>query len=193
MHPGTSEPSAPRAGPLGLGGGGQAPGRGRRGFLVKLTLGLNALIAAALGLPVIAYLADPLRRRRGSAGSFVRIARLDDLVDSEPKKVGVRGQVLDAWTRASEERLGAVWLVRSGSRVTAYSTICPHLGCGVDFRARERKFACPCHGSAFAIDGRRVAGPSPRDLDPLVTRVRDGWVEVRWRRLRQGRRLRVEI
>jgi hypothetical protein len=44
----------------------------------------------------------------------------------------------------------------------------------------------PAHDSTFDGDGRRLAGPSPRDLDSLDTRVEDGFVLVDYRRFRQG-------
>jgi menaquinol-cytochrome c reductase iron-sulfur subunit len=70
--------------------------------------------------------------------------------------------------------------------VHAFSTVCPHLGCGVDFNADKRAFACPCHESAFALDGRVESGPSPRGLDRLEARVVEGRVEVKYQRFRQG-------
>ena len=82
--------------------------------------------------------------------------------------------------------LGAVWLVRHGDAVTAFSATCPHLGCSVD--AAQEGFACPCHGSAFALDGRVRRGPAPRGLDPLEVKVTDGDrdVLVRFRRFAIG-------
>jgi Rieske Fe-S protein len=91
--------------------------------------------------------------------------------------------------------LGAAWLRREGDRVRAWSVVCPHLGCAIEQqsveggRAQEgarRGFTCPCHDSAFDDQGRRVTGPSPRDLDSLETRVEDGFVLVEFRRFRQG-------
>lgn len=64
----------------------------------------------------------------------------------------------------------------------------PHRGCTVlwdaDFETwigGERvkgAFRDPCSGSLFDITGRRVFGPSPRDLDRFPVAVRDGLVIV---------------
>ncbi len=165
---------------------------GRRRFLAKVTIALNALLGAVVAVPAVGYLLSPLRRRR-EARRFVRLARLNDLADGEPRKFAVVGPEVDAWTRAPDRRLGAVWLVRRGDGVVAYTATCPHLGCSVDYRAEACRFACPCHASFFAIDGRRLAGPSPRGMDALDARETDGWVEVRFERFRQGTPTKIKV
>lgn len=42
---------------------------------------------------------------------------------------------------------------------------CTHLGCVVPFDHAAEKFICPCHGSAFTIDGDVLNPPAPRPLD----------------------------
>ena len=65
----------------------------------------------------------------------------------------------------------------------ALSSVCPHLGCAVDFNNKAGDLECPCHASAFAKDGAKLIGPSLRGLDPLeVKLVKNGdeteiWVE----------------
>jgi Rieske Fe-S protein len=105
----------------------------------------------------------------------------------------VIGEQTDAWTRASQVRLGMVWLRRKGDKVVALNAECPHLGCKVAFRADHKGFACPCHDSSFSIDGEHLGGPAPRSMDPLETRVVDGQVEVRFVRFRAQVKERVEI
>jgi menaquinol-cytochrome c reductase iron-sulfur subunit len=92
--------------------------------------------------------------------------------------------------------LGSVWLVRRGDTVLAFSSVCPHLGCSVNAvgvtEGKPGGFACPCHTSAFDEAGKRTSGPSPRDLDPLNTKIEDGFVAVEFRRFRIGIEDRVE-
>jgi menaquinol-cytochrome c reductase iron-sulfur subunit len=157
-----------------------APAPGRRGFLAVLAALGGAVIAAVAGVPVAGALLSPLRRRADGAG-FVRVARLDALPEGRPVRASVVAPRQDAWSRQPPMALGTVWLLRRGEAVTAFSAVCPHLGCSVD--ASEDGFACPCHGSAFALDGAVRHGPAPRGLDPLEVRVGEsGRVEVRWRR-----------
>ncbi|MBA3648144.1 MAG: FAD-dependent oxidoreductase [Chitinophagales bacterium] len=49
----------------------------------------------------------------------------------------------------------------------AYSAVCPHLGCILQWNADERSFDCPCHGSRFTKYGRVINGPATSDLTPL--------------------------
>lgn len=49
----------------------------------------------------------------------------------------------------------------------AQSAICTHLGCLVRWKEDERVFSCPCHGSVFALNGARLEGPAPRDLERI--------------------------
>ena len=51
---------------------------------------------------------------------------------------------------------------RDGEGVYAVSTVCTHLGCIV--KAEGGGFACPCHGSRFALDGSVTKGPAPKAL-----------------------------
>jgi Rieske Fe-S protein len=133
-------------------------------------------------------LLSPLTTRTASGGDEpVRVARLDELKPGEPQRRTVVGTRYDAWLRTDGVRLGACWLLRSAEgRVRALSTVCPHLGCGIDWNPESRRFDCPCHGSAFDAEGRRVAGPSPRDMDELEVTTSGDEVQVRYQRFRNS-------
>ncbi|HEY6005257.1 MAG TPA: Rieske (2Fe-2S) protein [Anaeromyxobacter sp.] len=62
---------------------------------------------------------------------------------------------------------GDVILVRAGATVTALSSRCPHLGCRID-RSEDGVLPCPCHGSRFDLQGKRLAGPAGTDLVRLA-------------------------
>jgi glycine/D-amino acid oxidase-like deaminating enzyme/nitrite reductase/ring-hydroxylating ferredoxin subunit len=53
----------------------------------------------------------------------------------------------------------------------AYSAICPHLGCVVQWNAAERSFDCPCHGSRFTCEGKVVNGPAQSDLKKIEMKL----------------------
>jgi cytochrome b6-f complex iron-sulfur subunit len=55
---------------------------------------------------------------------------------------------------------------------------CTHLGCSVPWLADERRFACPCHASAFDITGDVVNAPAPRPLDLFPVVIENGIVKV---------------
>lgn len=49
----------------------------------------------------------------------------------------------------------------------AYTAICPHLGCVVQWNPDEKSFDCPCHGSRFTCEGKVVNGPAISDLKEI--------------------------
>ncbi len=58
--------------------------------------------------------------------------------------------------------------------------VCTHLGCLPKWEPVNVRFACPCHGSQYQIDGRYIVGPAPRGLDrfPLILTLADGSVRT---------------
>ncbi len=43
--------------------------------------------------------------------------------------------------------------------------VCTHLGCIYAWVDANSRFECPCHGSKYRLDGRRIEDPAPRNLD----------------------------
>jgi cytochrome b6-f complex iron-sulfur subunit len=74
---------------------------------------------------------------------------------------------------------GRFYLVRmqDGGFMAVYRR-CTHLGCAVPYDAAAGRFVCPCHGSAFELDGAVVNPPAPRPLDLFTIRVENGSVLV---------------
>jgi cytochrome b6-f complex iron-sulfur subunit len=60
----------------------------------------------------------------------------------------------------------------------ALSRTCTHLGCTLPWSAKEMKFACPCHGSAFAITGEVLNAPAPRALNIYPINIENNIVKV---------------
>lgn len=161
----------------------------RRTLLKVLSGVLGGGAAAAVGLPALRAFIDPIDRTTVSGpGEFVPVASLAAVPeDGTPVKVPVViQQPKDAWARLPPTQMGAVFLKRSGETVIAYSTVCPHLGCGVDYAGDKNAFACPCHESAFDIEGKVSGGPSPRALDQLEARIAKDTIEVRYQTFKQG-------
>lgn len=49
--------------------------------------------------------------------------------------------------------------------VVALYKVCTHLGCIYPWNSESERFECPCHGSKYRLDGRRIESPAPRTLD----------------------------
>jgi Rieske Fe-S protein len=60
----------------------------------------------------------------------------------------------------------------------ALSLTCTHAGCPVNWISSSAIFSCPCHGSQYDKNGKRIAGPAQRDLTPYNTEYRSETGEV---------------
>lgn len=70
-------------------------------------------------------------------------------------------------------------LVRTAAgEFRAFSAVCTHLNCTVQFRPDLAHIWCACHNGHFDLNGINVAGPPPRPLDPLVVNVRGDHIVV---------------
>ena len=54
--------------------------------------------------------------------------------------------------------------------IVAYSTLCTHMGCPVNYDGEKKFFKCPCHFSTFdpAVAGQMVCGQATSNLPQLV-------------------------
>ena len=53
----------------------------------------------------------------------------------------------------------------------AFTAICTHLACTVQYREDMEMIWCACHNGHYDLFGRNVAGPPPRPLDPYRVQV----------------------
>jgi Rieske Fe-S protein len=182
----------------------------RRSFFARLAA--FSLGCLAVAFPFAAgwgVLFDPLRReRRHATGDesdtpgFTRIGPLEALpADGKPHLFVVTSDVVDAWSRTIDQRVGSVFLARtdvdSKPQITAFTATCPHLGCAVEFDVAADRFECPCHESGFDKDGQKLFGPSLRGLDPLEVKLVDkGGTQEIWvafQRFRAGVAERISL
>lgn len=163
----------------------------RRSLLYQ---GLTALISTIIvaipaSLGGLFFLDPILRRQKASGGSqpgtaarkdengFIRLDVTREAVpqDGTPVSVTVFDDIEDAWNRFPNVPVGSIWLRKVGDGpILAFNSICPHLGCSVNYRRAENDFFCPCHTSAFALDGKKSNEVPPRDMDALEVAMRTG-------------------
>ena len=145
----------------------------------------TAVMVAVPGLRMLGFplWSEPVR----GSGTFLPAGPPSLFAGTEPVKVELRADVIDAWNRRVQVKVGSAWVLpgREGT-LRALSTVCPHLGCGIDYVAEKRKFLCACHKSWFDIDGSLEEGPSPRGMDELEIKAGDKLVEIRHQRFVQG-------
>src|SRR6185312_2304606 len=115
----------------------------RRGALKTIVIAGSAIFGAGTAGPALKLAMAPALETTHTEERWIRVARLADLKDGEPKRVPVISEVVDALTKYNRENIGAVWLLKNRDEVRALSVTCPHLGCGVERSAAG--FGCPCH------------------------------------------------
>lgn len=76
-------------------------------------------------------------------------------------------------------RGGRFYLVRlADGGFLALSLRCTHLGCSVEWEEDKERFVCPCHASAFEINGNVLNPPAPSALDYFPVKIQSGRVMV---------------
>ena len=71
-----------------------------------------------------------------------------------------------------------VMVLRTKESIKAFSMICTHLGCIVQWSGDKSEFYCPCHDGYFDQFGEVIAGPPPVPLEQIPVRVLDGQVII---------------
>jgi menaquinol-cytochrome c reductase iron-sulfur subunit len=161
----------------------------RRRFLKVATCALGGGVGLAAAVPVLRLVVDPARKQTvtsptepfdlGPADAF--------RIGEAPRRIEIIAPVVkDGWVAARDVVLGAAWVRRTGAKpgeLDVRSAVCPHLGCAVAFEAAKNNYLCPCHDSRFALDGKKLSGPSLRGLDQLPIQIsRDGHLLLTWER-----------
>ena len=138
------------------------------------------------------FVLDPLLRKKDADqpdADFLPLGIGPDALPSDgtPQQVTVQSDKQDAWNYYPRQRIGTIWIRKStDGQIIAYSAICPHLGCSVEYRSTNKDFFCPCHNSNFDLAGERLNQIPPRPLDRLDVETRDGKIWVRFEKFRGG-------
>ena len=66
------------------------------------------------------------------------------------------------------------YIFRTNAGVFAYSAICTHQGCSVNFDLNKKVLLCPCHGAEFdpTSDAKVLAGPAPKPLAKIRVAIK---------------------
>jgi Rieske Fe-S protein len=171
----------------------QPPSPDRRRTLKWLAAASTGISAVLAGVPALrAFLFPAFRRpeqqrwfKLGDKGSFAA---------GVATKLDIPETVTDAWV---ENRvLRTVWVyTEDGARFTAYNGRCTHLGCSYRFdqapdpryHRAPNVFHCPCHHGIFdPKTGAVLAGPPPRPLDTLETKLEGETLSAAYENFRVG-------
>ncbi len=135
----------------------------RRGFLnMLLGTGTVATLGAIL-YPVFRFMVPP--KIIESSASTVVAAKVAEMKPNQGKifKFGSKPGLL-VQTPEGEYR--------------AFSAICTHLDCTVQYRQEEKLIWCACHNGRYDLTGKNVSGPPPRPLEEFKVNVRGDEIVV---------------
>lgn len=122
----------------------------RRDFMKRSGLLLVAGLLAQLAWITTSFLRSLRGTEAAPTGRWIDLGPIDSFTP---------GTV----TPFPQWRLHLVRLADGG--FLALSSTCTHLGCVVPWVAKAGRFLCPCHASAFDMNGSVMNRPAPRPLD----------------------------
>jgi menaquinol-cytochrome c reductase iron-sulfur subunit len=143
-----------------------------------------------VGIPALGAAVGPALKQTESG--MVPIGRTDSYQEDVPKSAEFSVATRDGWMETT--KTVAVWVVKQASgEFVVYNGHCTHLGCAYHWQDDLNQFVCPCHAGVYGKDGRVLAGPPPRPLDPLETSIEDGMLKVKHVDFRLGVSERVPV
>ncbi len=129
-----------------------------RRSVLNYLLGTGAVATlAAILYPVIRFMVPP--RIVESSASSVVAARINEIRPNEGKifKFGSKPGIL----------------IQAGiGDYRAFSAVCTHLDCTVQYKADEKLIWCACHNGRYDLTGKNVSGPPPRPLEEFKVNLR---------------------
>lgn len=151
-------------------------GVSRRTFLFKVSIAVNALVAAAIATPVVGYLLGPIRRR-GRYNSWIALGQVNDFREGETVLATYRNPFTNEWD-GDTGKVACYVRREADDKFTVFAVNCAHLGCPVRWFPQSELFMCPCHGGVYYANGERAAGPPERGLWTYDYRISGGKVMI---------------
>lgn len=127
--------------------------------LIGWLLGTSAGALVVLVLyPITRYLIPP----KGGEPSTSSVT-----LDMDPASVKPNsGQVFRFGSRP------AILVRTPAGELRAFSAVCTHLACIVQYRPDLERIWCACHNGQYDLQGKNIAGPPPRPLEAFGVNVR---------------------
>jgi Rieske Fe-S protein len=136
---------------------------GRRGFLDILVGGGIAALIGAIAYPLVRFIIPP--KQPEAATSQVVAAKVGELVPNSSKIF----------------RFGkdpAILIMTAAGEYRAFTALCTHLDCTVQYRDDLEHIWCACHNGHYDLNGNNIAGPPPAPLTRYEVAVRGDQIIV---------------
>jgi len=148
----------------------------RRWLLLKIGVLFNAVVGAAVAVPVVKYLLSPVKPD-ADYKSWISLGSVDSFPVGETRLAKFTNPVSQEWDGETDRV--ACWVRRtSRQEFQVFAINCAHLGCPVRWFPQSQLFMCPCHGGAYYADGSRASGPPERGLFTYDTKIVDGKLQI---------------
>jgi Rieske Fe-S protein len=148
----------------------------RRWLLLSVGAFFNAVVGAAVAVPVVKYLLSPVKSD-DAYKSWVSLGSLDTFPVGETRLAKFTNPVSREWD-GETDRIPC-WVRRiSEKEFQVFAINCAHLGCPVRWFPQSGLFMCPCHGGAYYADGSRASGPPERGLFTYDTKIVHGALQI---------------
>jgi cytochrome b6-f complex iron-sulfur subunit len=125
---------------------------------------LNWVLGAASGtllgtllFPILRYVMPPAES--DESADAVTVAKVADFPPNSGKVVRFGNQP-------------AIVVRLPSGEFRAFSAVCTHLDCIVQYRKDREVIWCACHNGTYDLSGRNIAGPPPRPLEAYDVAVR---------------------
>lgn len=129
----------------------------RRGFLDALLAVGFVSTAVAIAYPVTRFLIPPASGEPATASASAGKAAALKPNSARIFKFGSRPGIV---VRTAE------------GDVRAFSAVCTHLDCTVQYKSDTALLWCACHNGMYDLGGNVVSGPPPRALEKFVVNLR---------------------
>ncbi len=136
----------------------------RRGFIDWLLGTSLGGLALAVLYPVASYLVPPEAAESAASSVTLPLKPTDIAANS--------GQIFKFGNKP-----GIILRTPSGE-LRAFSAICTHLQCTVQYRSDLSHIWCACHNGHYDLQGRNIAGPPPAPLPPFDLNVRGDQIVI---------------
>ena len=139
------------------------PDAGRRTLVSWLLGGGIAASLASFFYPVVRFL-DPPKIAEASVNE-VAAGKVQDLKPNSGKIVKFGNKP-------------ALLIRVNDTEWKAFSAVCTHLNCTVQYREARREIWCACHNGTYDLEGRVVSGPPPKPLEEFAVKIRGDEVVI---------------
>jgi len=135
----------------------QPEGLTRKKFLDLLLSGSVVAFISAVLYPVVQFLKPP--KQAEAVETSVKVGKLADLAKNSGKVVPFNNKP-------------AIIVNTPKGELKAFTAVCTHLECTVQYRSDLEHIWCACHNGHYDLNGKNIAGPPPRPLEPYQVNVK---------------------